>query len=124
MLEGPLFDGTPPRLVWLDGGHNPSAGRAIAESIEGPVHLVIGMLENKDPRALIDPLGDRVRTLQAVPVPDHDSHPAHAFGENAVAREGLEDALLNVPDDGFPVLIAGSLYLAGEALRLNDEIPD
>ena len=36
----------------------------------------------------------------------------------------LEDALLNVPSDGFPILIAGSLYLAGEALRLNDEIPD
>ncbi|MEO1221089.1 MAG: bifunctional folylpolyglutamate synthase/dihydrofolate synthase, partial [Pseudomonadota bacterium] len=57
------------------------------------------------------------------PPMDHDSHPANAFGEDAVAREDLEDALLNVPPDDNPILIAGSLYLAGEALRLNDEIP-
>ena len=112
------------REVWLDGGHNPNAGAAISKAVEGPLHLVIGMLDNKNPRALLDPLGDRVRTLQVVPVPDHDCHPASAFGEGAVAREDLEDALLNVPSDGSPILIAGSLYLAGEALRLNDEIPD
>jgi dihydrofolate synthase/folylpolyglutamate synthase len=29
-----------------------------------------------------------------------------------------------IPDDGLPVLIAGSLYLAGEVLRLNEELPD
>ena len=28
-----------------------------------------------------------------------------------------------IPDDGVPVLIAGSLYLAGEVLRLNNEVP-
>jgi dihydrofolate synthase/folylpolyglutamate synthase len=61
--------------------------------------------------------------LQVVPVPGHDSHPASAFGKDAVARDDLEEAMLDVPDDGLPVLIAGSLYLAGEALRLNDEIP-
>ena len=121
LSPGPITDR---RVVWLDGGHNPSAGKAIAEAIQGPLHLVIGMLEGKNPRALLDPLGDRVRTLQVVPVPEHDSHPAAAFGDNAVARADLEDALLNVPDDGLPILIAGSLYLAGEALRLNDEVPN
>lgn len=121
LAAGPL---TGQREVWLDGGHNPSAGTAIARGLKGPLHLVIGMLDNKNPRALLDPLGDRVRTLQVVPVPDHDCHEPSAFGEDAVARDNLEDALLNVPDDDYPILIAGSLYLAGEALRLNDEIPD
>lgn len=124
LSDGPLTALTSDQKVWLDGGHNPSAGKAIAEAIEGPLHLVVGMLDNKNPRALLDPLGDRVRTLQVVPVPDHDCHPASAFGEGAVARADLEDALLNVLSDGSPILIAGSLYLAGEALRLNDEIPD
>ncbi|UAB77399.1 bifunctional folylpolyglutamate synthase/dihydrofolate synthase [Erythrobacter sp. SCSIO 43205] len=121
LSKGPLIG---ERTVWLDGGHNPNAGAAIAEAIEGPLHLILGMLDNKNPRALLDPFGDRVRTLQVVPVPDHDCHPASAFGEAAVARKDLENALLNVPPDGSPILIAGSLYLAGEALRLNDEIPD
>ncbi len=96
----------------------------LAEAVEGPLHLILGMLDNKNPRALLDPLGDRVRTLQVVPVPDHDCHLASAFGEEAVARRDLEDALLNVASDDYPILIAGSLYLAGEALRLNDEVPD
>jgi dihydrofolate synthase / folylpolyglutamate synthase len=124
LSQGPLTALAADQKVWLDGGHNPSAGKVIAEALEGPLHLIIGMLDNKNPRALLDPLGEKVCTLQVVPVPDHDCHSASAFGEDAVAREGLEDALLNVPSDGSPILIAGSLYLAGEALRLNDEIPD
>jgi dihydrofolate synthase/folylpolyglutamate synthase len=41
-----------------------------------------------------------------------------------VERADLEAALRGAPDDGLPILIAGSLYLAGEVLRLNDELPD
>ncbi len=112
------------RTVWLDGGHNPSAGKAIARHFDETVHLILGMLDNKNPRALLDPLGDRVRSLTVVPVPGHASHPPSAFGPDARAAADLEEALLRLPSDDFPVLIAGSLYLAGEALRLNDEIPD
>ena len=121
LLAGPLVK---QRRVWLDGGHNASAGKAIAEATEGPLHLVLGMLDNKDPTAITAPLGERVRSLSIVPVPGHEAHPACAFGPDAVARADLEDAMLNIPDDGYPILIGGSLYLAGEALRLNDEIPD
>ncbi|MEO1730412.1 MAG: folylpolyglutamate synthase/dihydrofolate synthase family protein [Pseudomonadota bacterium] len=122
--EGPLTVLTSNRPVWLDGGHNPSAGKAIAEAIDSPVHLIIGMLANKNPNALTGPFAGRIASLSIVPVPGHDSHPAQAFGDQAVARADLEDALLNLANDELPVLIAGSLYLAGEALRLNDEVPD
>lgn len=120
---GPLTALVPGREVILDGGHNRSAGEAIAASLSGSVHLVLGMLSNKDPRALLDPLGDRVRSLTIVQVPGHESHPPTAFGAEAEAADGLPTALSQVPDDGVPILIAGSLYLAGEVLRLNDEIP-
>ncbi|GMN03618.1 bifunctional folylpolyglutamate synthase/dihydrofolate synthase [Erythrobacter sp. MTPC3] len=122
LSEGSLTKMVPGKNVWLDGGHNPSAGRAIADEI-GSTHLILGMLDNKDPRALLDPLGEKVRSLTIVPVPGHDAHPAKAFGPDAKAAADLEEALLNLPSDDYPVLIAGSLYLAGEALRLNDEIP-
>ena len=82
------------------------------------------MLANKNPRALLDPLDNRIRSLTIVPVPGHDCHPPEAFGPGARVANDLEDALLNIPSDGFPILIAGSLYLAGEALKLNDEVPD
>jgi dihydrofolate synthase/folylpolyglutamate synthase len=110
--------------VILDGGHNPSAGAAIAAHFDGPLHLVIGMIEGKDPRALIDPLAGRIRTLTVVPVPSQDHHPASAFGPEARAAANVEEALLGLPGDGYPILIAGSLYLAGEVLRLNHELPD
>jgi len=110
--------------VWLDGGHNPSAGAAIAAHFGGPLHLVIGMIEGKDPRAIIAPLAGRIRSLTVVPVPGHDWHPASAFGPDARAAANVEDALLHIPGDDYPILIAGSLYLAGEVLRLNGELPD
>lgn len=123
LSNGPLTALAPDKSVWLDGGHNPSAGRVIAQEV-GAAHLILGMLENKNPRALLDPLGDKVRSLTIVPVPGHDAHPARAFGPDAKAATDLEEALLNLPSDDYPVLIAGSLYLAGEALKLNSEIPD
>ncbi len=122
LKAGPLALG---RRVILDGGHNRSAGEAIAAELEGmPIHLVIGMLDNKDPRSLIDPLGESVVSITAVPVPGHDAHPASAFGQSAKGTSNLSDAMAMLPSDDYPVLIAGSLYLAGEALKLNDEIPD
>ncbi|MFN4039538.1 MAG: bifunctional folylpolyglutamate synthase/dihydrofolate synthase, partial [Erythrobacter sp.] len=120
--EGPL-SALVSQAVWLDGGHNPSAGIAIAAHFQEPLHLIIGMIAGKNPRAIIDPLGDRVRTLTVVPVPGHEWHPVSAFGPSAQAAATIADALLGVPSDGFPILITGSLYLAGEVLRLNREPP-
>ena len=74
--------------------------------------------------ALIEPLGDSIASLTAVPVPGHEAHPPQAFGPRAKAANDLAHAMEAIPDDGLPVLIAGSLYLAGEALRLNGELPD
>lgn len=122
--DGPLTALASDQPVWLDGGHNPSAGEQIAQHFDGPLHLILGMLDNKNPRSLLDPLGEKVRSLTIVPVPNHDSHPIEAFGAQARASRDLEDAMLNLSGDDYPILIAGSLYLAGEALRLNDEVPD
>ncbi len=125
--DGPLTALCSAQKIMLDGGHNESAGIALASALPGDpgsVHLIVGMLANKDPRAVIGPLADRIRSLTTIPVPGHDSHPPKAFGSDARAASDIEDALLHVPSDGYPVLIAGSLYLAGEALRLNDEVPD
>ena len=122
--SGPLTASAAYREIWLDGGHNPSAGLAIAEALTGPLHLILGMLDNKDPHSLLVALGDQVRTLTAVPIPGHSAHPVEVFGSDARKAANVEDALIALPADGLPVLIAGSLYLAGEVLRLNDELPD
>jgi dihydrofolate synthase / folylpolyglutamate synthase len=122
--SGPLTAVAPGREIWLDGGHNPDAGAAIAAHFDKPLHLIIGMLVSKNPRAIVDPLSDRIATLSAVRVAGSDCHPPQAFGEGARGFDNVAKALVAVPDDGLPVLIAGSLYLAGEVLAANGEEPD
>lgn len=137
--DGPLTAG---REVWLDGGHNGNAGERLWEFVrtkivgrrfEGagevePIHLIVGMIEGKDPKAFLALDGPWVQqmlaSLTVVPIPGHVSHPVEAFGPMARADDDVESALKALPDDRLPVLIAGSLYLAGEVLRLNGEIPD
>jgi dihydrofolate synthase/folylpolyglutamate synthase len=122
LTDGPLAGA---REVWLDGGHNPDAGRMLGEHFAGRrLHLVIGMLDAKDPAALTEPLASNVVSISVVPVPGHEWHAASAFGARAVGKPDVAAALADLPADGLPVLIAGSLYLAGEVLRLNAELPD
>lgn len=122
LAPGPL---TGTRTLWLDGGHNPQAGAMLGEHFAGQrLHLVIGMIEGKDPAALTTPLAPALASITAVPVPGHDWHPASAFGPSARPAPDVPAALAMIPDDGLPILIAGSLYLAGEVLRLNGELPD
>jgi dihydrofolate synthase/folylpolyglutamate synthase len=126
LAPGPL---TGSRTVWLDGGHNPDAGAAIARHLadQPPVHVVIGMLANKDPGAILGPLGDRALSVTIVPAPGHDAHSPAAFAPfSAVPVSSAPDvaaALAALPPTG-DVLITGSLYLAGDVLRRNGEVPD
>jgi dihydrofolate synthase/folylpolyglutamate synthase len=120
--SGPLTGG---REVWIDGGHNPSAGEAMAEFWSGQsLHVIIGMLANKNPDAIIEPLRPSCASVTVVPVPGHDWHPVEAFGREAVFHPDLTAAMASLPADQRPVFITGSLYLVGEALRLNGELPD
>lgn len=122
LASGPL---TGSREVWLDGGHNSDAGAMLARHFAGQrVHLITGMLANKDPAALIGPMLPSLASVTAVPVPAHEHHPAGAFGRQVASAPDVPSALAALPEDGLSVLIAGSLYLAGEVLRLNAELPD
>jgi dihydrofolate synthase/folylpolyglutamate synthase len=123
--DGPLTALAAPHDVWLDGGHNADAGQAIGRHFAGQrLHLVIGMLANRYPEAIIGPLEGRLLSVTAVPIEGSESHGAAAYGDSARWAETVEDALAALPEDGAPTLIAGSLYLAGKVLKANGEVPD
>ncbi len=141
LAAGPLVDRLPPGSeLWLDGGHNPAAATAVSAALEAragarPVHLVLGMLANKDASGLMLPFARYVRSLQAVPVPDHAHHAPEALVAAAVSIGIRADASDDVPaaldaiaaraDPANPpvVLILGSLYLAGGVLAANGQLP-
>ncbi len=120
--------------VWLDGGHNPDAGAALARHVSamgGKVHLIIGMLANKQPGALLGPLEPYLASVTALPVPGHEWHDADAFqqcltsGIEVEAAADVAAAMARLAEhEAAPVLIAGSLYLAGEVLKANGQEPD
>jgi dihydrofolate synthase/folylpolyglutamate synthase len=126
---GPLTALLPEQTqIWLDGAHNVDAGLALARKFEDEprrIHLVTGMLANKDPAAIIAPLASQLASLTVVPVPGHEHHDAQAFGAGARVAASVTDALhdLDVDPERELVLIAGSLYLAGIVLDLNNEWP-
>ena len=140
-----LTDGPLPALLpagselWLDGGHNPAAGRAIADFFRTrlvpgrPFRLVLGMLANKDARGFLEPFAGSGAHILAVPVEGHAHHDAAALaaaaasvGLTAEAAPDATAALKTIAAQamGEPVvLIGGSLYLAGATLAANGTPP-
>ena len=121
LAPGPLAAG---RDIIVDGAHNADAAAALALHLEtDPRHLVLGMLANKDADEIVALLAPHALSLTFVAVPDHASHDpvnlAARFSGRAATT--LAEALAPLPS---PILIAGSLYLAGAALAANRELPD
>jgi dihydrofolate synthase/folylpolyglutamate synthase len=110
--------------TWVDGAHNPAAAQALGTLLaeQGPMHLVLGILLNKDANAIVAALAPHALSLTFVPVPDHEHHdPVHlALRFGGRAEPTLEDALGGLPE---PRLVAGSLYLAGAMLAASGQLP-
>jgi dihydrofolate synthase / folylpolyglutamate synthase len=130
--QGPLIGN---RDVWLDGGHNEAAGKAIADhfrqkmSFGKKIRIITGILANKDAYGLLAHFEGLAEQLIAVPVPCHPHYPPDAlaaigssFGIVSTSAETVEKAF-DLTGDG-PVLILGSLYLAGEVLKKNGQVPE
>ena len=140
LTRGPLARSLPPGWeLWLDGGHNESAGAALADFLGAqqkkdgarprPLHLIFGMLNTKDPVAFLKPLAPLTQDLQAVQIAGHSSLAAE---EAASAARPSASRPRPRPASMRPwraswlraakparVLICGSLYLAGVVLAEN-----
>jgi dihydrofolate synthase/folylpolyglutamate synthase len=133
-LKGLLSDST---TIWLDGGHNPDAGAALAMVLadQSPLHIVCGLLKNKDAMGFLRPFADKIASFQAVPIPGHEHHDPKDLCHWVQSELGLPDAQpcndvapalahIGAHRPAADVLICGSLYLAGDVLHRNDELPD
>lgn len=134
LTKGPLAGRLPKGWeLWLDGGHNASAGEALARSLaawrDRPLDLIYGMMNTKASEDFLRPFAGLVRHVAAVAVPGEiNSHTAEdsaaharAVGLDARPMESVSAALNHLTSQPGParVLICGSLYLAGRVLAQN-----
>ncbi len=124
--------------LWLDGGHNPHAGRALAEAASRlvdrdgrPLVLVAGMFARKDAEGFFRPFAEmRPRLI----VTTFDSPIAAGVDElmEAAIKAGLSPETSSNVSDGVAraleadgpaphVLICGGLHFAGEVLAMSPE---
>ncbi|KAB2542101.1 folylpolyglutamate synthase [Salipiger aestuarii] len=131
LKTGPLPALVPRAELWLDGGHNPAAGAALARHLSGlshrPLHLICGMLNTKDIAGYLRPLAGQADRLIALSIPGEantlpateTARVAATVGLRSDTADSVEDALRRIGSDvpDARILICGSLYLAGEVLR-------
>ena len=141
LTSGALIDlaanllGEPPE-IWLDGGHNPHAGRALAGAMADmearsprPLVLIAGMQENKDAAGYFANFEGIAQCVIAVTANHDSAAPAQKIAA-AAQQAGLTAHISDQITDGIRaacagtqttprILICGSLYLAGDVLREN-----
>jgi len=124
--------------LWLDGGHNDSAGEVLALQIDRwrqedganikPLFIVLGMLTTKNPAEFLAPFAKHVAQLRGVAIPHEPlsftalalSDEARKLGIEAKASANIREAIEGLGNKGDArILICGSLYLAGHVLALN-----
>lgn len=127
--------------LWLDGGHNPAAARALAQTLADleerspkPVYLIVGMMGLKDSPGFMSAFRGLARHVVTVPIPGAHETPhapeelaktAVEVGLAAEATTGIEAALRRIDQQNAGakrILICGSLYLAGHVLGLQEGV--
>jgi dihydrofolate synthase/folylpolyglutamate synthase len=104
------FRGVP---VLLDGAHDPAAATALRAALEQPYTLIFAALGRKQGLATLAPLAEAAQHVILTSVAGQE--PLTGTGHERIADHvaALEAAVAATPAGGS-VVIAGSLYLAGE----------
>lgn len=141
--SGPLRAHLPGEaLLWLDGGHNEAAGQAMRDFFRDldaetdAFYLVVGMMLGKDHDAFLGAFAGLADQCWTVPIPGQEkamspgdlAATASAAGYPAQPAASVASALSHAAERCPPgkrpvVLVTGSLYLAGDVLRENEEAP-
>ncbi|HNQ91536.1 MAG TPA: folylpolyglutamate synthase/dihydrofolate synthase family protein [Alphaproteobacteria bacterium] len=135
LTSGPLVDLVPSGWeIWIDGGHNDGCGFVLADQLKNwkekdgkETHLVLGMLNTKDPKdfaKLLVPLAASTTTLT---IPDQPlslsgaelSDNLRPLVPDIKTVKNLKDAVTGIAttyEKAGRILITGSLYLMGAVL--------
>ena len=119
--------------LWLDGGHNQAAGKAISSTLnllpDKQNILICGMLKTKDIVGFLKPFLETIECVCGIPVPGEDSSSspetianfADGLGIDSLSAQNVQGALHIIQQKYSKgrIIICGSLYLAGDILKNN-----
>ena len=119
----------------IDGSHNQDGAIVLNQYLTknslGKWNIIIGMLNNREVKDFVEVFKNHINQIYAITIPETtNSHSAleikcklDTLGFNTNVSNSLEDAIKKA-DNKMPLLITGSLYLAGYALKFNETIVD
>jgi dihydrofolate synthase/folylpolyglutamate synthase len=129
--------------IWIDGGHNPAAGEAIAAELARQntnngreTLLICGMINTKEPFGYFKPFEALKAQVITVPVemseagisPASLATIAKEAGLETKSAHSLKQAIAEAANrlennQNMQILFCGSLYMVGEVLGLNETPP-
>jgi dihydrofolate synthase/folylpolyglutamate synthase len=130
IVNGPLCEilGKGEKL-WLDGGHNGSAARMLAEEIkkwDKPTDIVLALSRKRDYNEVLTPLAQAARSVTLVPLKNYEQALYDLPDLQKLDTDksfdlhfapSWQDAVRHLAGGDGNILIAGSLYLAGDVLK-------
>ncbi|MDC1383684.1 bifunctional folylpolyglutamate synthase/dihydrofolate synthase [Candidatus Puniceispirillum sp.] len=135
LSNGAFADQWPHQPIWLDGAHNAHGASALADALRqihtGKWNIICGALNTRDPTEFLTPLTSLAGRVRCLTIPSQDASleaenlakTAAALGLDSAPSANIEAAFSTL-DTGLPVIICGSLYLAGYALVQNKTLPN
>ena len=124
----------PYQPIWLDGAHNAHGATALAATLrtihDGKWNVICGALNTRDPAEFLVPLVPLAGRVACLTIPDQDASLSATEMSDAARHLGLAAspaatlaACFDLLDQTAPVIICGSLYLAGHILIQNKTLP-
>lgn len=118
--------------LWIDGGHNDSAGQFLAEQARlweqedgKPLHLIVAMVNRKNPDEFLNPLRPHVESLTCTEIQGEVSTYTAEELYNLCKplnfkqihqTTDIANAIKQIKDPNARILITGSLYFLGTIL--------
>jgi len=129
--SGKLKDLVGPNRLICDGGHNINAAKAIANWVKQQnqdVHLIVGMMKDKDHQGFIDCFKDKVKSITLIDIPNQEGsiskeefkNKLNGINKTINLCKNIKESIQSINKYQNEIcLVSGSLYLIGEVLNLN-----
>ncbi len=129
--SGKLKDLVGPNRLICDGGHNINAAKAIANWVNQQnqdVHLIVGMMKDKDHQGFINCFKDKVKSITLIDIPNQEGsiskeefkNKLNGINKKINLCKNIKESIQSINKYQNEIcLVSGSLYLFGEVLNLN-----